>query len=620
MKHLLCAFLMCISAVTAAQDLSADSFKGLSSLTRAFDTQDQEFLPQDQAFQLSASARDANTLVASWRIADGYYLYRDKIKFTLKNAASATLGAAQLPNGEVKEDEFFGRMEIYHDDIDAVIPVQRRAPAAALNLQLLVSYQGCAEAGICYPPINKTVNLTLPAAVAATLPATPASPAATSVELPEQDRLAQLLLNSPLWLSMAVFFGLGLGLALTPCVFPMLPILSGIIAGQGRAITTARAFSLSLTYVLAMAVTYTVAGVIAGLFGANLQATFQNPVVLSLFALLFVALALSMFGLYTLQMPGVIQTRLQDFGRSHRGGSFAGAAVMGLLSALIVGPCVAAPLAGALLVIGHSGSPTLGGAALFSLSLGMGVPLLAVGASLGRLLPRAGPWMKAINAVFGVLLLGLAIWMLERILPAAVILVLWAGLCIVSAIYLGAFEQQQSNANGWRKLWKGIGTLLVIWGGLLLLGAASGGADVFQPLRGLSLAGSSRLSAPEHAATAFIRVATAEDLERELSSARSAGRPVMLDFYADWCVSCKEMEKYTFSDQAVRSLLAPAVLLQADVTENTDADKALLRQFNLIGPPSIIFFDRGGAEQQAFRLVGYMGAEEFADHIERAFN
>jgi thiol:disulfide interchange protein DsbD len=377
---------------------------------------------------------------------------------------------------------------------------------------------------------------------------------------------------------------------------------------------------LSLVYVLAMAATYTLAGVFAGLFGDNLQATFQNPWILSTFAGVFVLLALSMFGFYELQMPAFIQGRLSDISNRQKGGSLAGVAVMGFLSALIVGPCVAAPLAGALIYIGQTGDAVLGGFALFALSLGMGAPLIAIGTGAGKLLPKAGPWMDAIKAVFGVLLLGVAIWMLERILPAQITLSLWAALLILSSIYLRALDALPVEASGWTRLWKGLGVVSLVYGVLLLIGAASGARDPLQPLGGMLAANSGggvAAASAQEAHLPFTRIKTVADLDRELGTAARQGRPVMVDFYADWCVSCKEMEKYTFADAAVRQALSQYTLLQADVTANDAADKALMKRFNLIGPPSILFFDSTGKERSDLALVGFKPAEQFVKHVQK---
>ena len=568
-----------------------------------------EILPVDQAFQFDADPPTATGVVLHWRVTDGYYLYRDKIKVELPDAAGITLGTVELPKGEVKQDEFFGRMEIYKHDFQARVPLSGRASTAGL-VTLKVTYQGCASAGICYPPVIKPVTLDLAGLSGTATSVAPAATPAVNAPVPEQDRIAQTLASGHTWVTLLSFFGFGLLLAFTPCVFPMVPILSGLIVGQGKDITTARAFLLSLAYVLAMALTYTIAGVCAALFGANLQAAFQNPWVLGSFSALFVLLALSLFGFYDLQVPSWLQGKLTDLSNRQRGGTLLGAAIMGLLSALIVGPCVAAPLAAALIYIGKTGNAVLGGSALFMLSLGMGAPLLVLGASAGKLLPRAGAWMNTVKAVFGVLLLGVAIWMLERILPGAITLTLWAALLIVSGVYMGALERLQPDASGWRKFWKGIGLVIVLYGALLLVGAGSGGNDVLRPLQGTRLAGAAATTAPA-GGLAFTRIKSVSDLQGALAAANANGKAVMLDFYADWCVSCKEMEKYTFADPAVRQMLNDRVLLQADVTANDAQDHELLQHFGLIGPPSILFFSPQGRECDARRVMGYLKPEQF---------
>jgi len=397
----------------------------------------------------------------------------------------------------------------------------------------------------------------------------------------------------------------------------MIPILSSIIVGQGSGLTTRKAFLLSLVYVLAMAATYTAAGVAAAASGENLQAAFQNPWILSSFAAVFVLLSLSMFGFYELQMPNFIQSRLTEISNKQQGGTIAGVAIMGFLSALIVGPCVAAPLAGALIYIGQTGDMVLGGLALFALSLGMGAPLIAIGTSAGKLLPRAGMWMDAVKAVFGVMLIGVAIWMLERIIPEPVALALWAVLFMVSAIYMGALEGLKAESTGWTKFWKGLGLILFIYGVLLLIGAAAGSRDMFQPLR--SLAGASQ-GPQQQAELHFKQIKGLDGLQQALADARAQNKPVMLDFYADWCVSCKEMEKLTFADPQVQAALQNAVLLQADVTPNDELDTELYKHFGIIGPPAIIFYDRQGKELRNYRVVGYMPATRFTNHVIRAFN
>jgi len=607
----------------------------LSSMSKSLGVNGEfeEFLPAEKAFAFGSEVIDGNLIVLKWDIADGYYLYRDKFEFSIDEGEGVTLGKPKYPKGKIITDETFGKMVVFYKNVGVKIPLGRQ-DTASTDLTLRIKYQGCADAGFCYPPVTTTTFLKLPAGdTSVKVNASQSSPAAmtstleqkaTSVQAPlavsEQDSIADSLENDGFIMIVLTFFGFGLLLAFTPCVFPMIPILSSIIVGQGEKVSTKQAFKLSLVYVLAMALTYTVAGIIAGLFGANLQAAFQNPWILGSFSIVFVLLSFSMFGFYELQLPASLQSKLTEISNKQEGGTTAGVAIMGFLSALIVGPCVAAPLMGALIYIGQTGDAVLGGVALFALSMGMGAPLIAIGTSAGKLMPKAGAWMDAIKAVFGVMLLAVAIWMLERIIPAPVAMLLWALLLIVSGVFMGALLQMESTVSGWRKFWKGIGVVLVIYGGLLLIGVASNGSDPLQPLRGLSLGGGGAGVSVAQEKIEFKKIKSSEDLDREIKAANAAGKPVMLDFYADWCVSCKEMERYTFSNPAVIKEMSKAVLLKADVTDNDDIDKMLLKRFRLIGPPSMIFWDRSGNELKGLRLVGFMEAEPFHAHIKKAFN
>lgn len=568
---------------------------------------DQDFLPPDEAFRFSASVLDGDAAALHWGVADGYYLYRHRL--TVKtDTPGVTLGAVQLPDGKKKSDEFFGDVEVYYQQLDAVVPLQRSAQVSALELK--VTYQGCADAGLCYPPITKTVSLSLP-------PPGAAVAAGGGVMVAEQDRLAALIGSGNLLLVMATFFGFGLLLAFTPCVLPMIPILSGIIAGQGERATTQRSFMLSLVYVLGMALTYTIAGAAFAAVGQQAQSFFQQPWIIVLFALLFVALALAMFGLYELQLPSGLQSRLSAASGRQRSGTFTGAFIMGALSALVVTACVAPPLVAALAVIGQTGDVLRGALALFALSLGMGAPLLAVGAAGGKLLPKAGPWMDTVKALFGVMFLGVAVWMLERILPGALTLALWALLAFVAGYYFGGFGRgAAAQPAAGARVARGVGLFAMAWGAIMLVGATAGSHDPLQPLKGVSLLpGRTAAVATGTAALPFARIASVVDLDRELAAA--AGRPVMVDFYADWCVSCKEMEKYTFSDAAVQQALGGYALLKADVTANNEDDQALLRRFGIFGPPTTAFFGPHGRECRNFRLVGYVAAADFTQHLSR---
>ena len=611
-----------------------------------------EFLDPDVAFVLSTAATGPDIVEAHWDIADGYYLYRDKFQFRPADGSGMTLGAARFPSGEIKNDEYFGTMEVYYGSVTALVPVPRAAAGDTIDVD--VTYQGCADAGLCYPPITRTVSLLLPAAAAdvgagatpglgddtsgasgsadagsaAGVPSASGLPdglldpgleSAVLGELPEQDRIAAALVSGNRWIVILSLFGAGLLLTFTPCVLPMVPILTSIIVGQGAepgsgAPSTRRAFMLSLVYVLAMALTYTVAGVLAGLFGANLAAAFQDPWIVSAFVLVFVLLALSMFGFYDLQIPASWQAGLAALSQRQRGGTYVGVGAMGALSALIVGPCVAAPLAGVLIYIGQTGDPVLGGIALFALGMGMGVPLIIAGVSAGKLLPKAGAWMDAVKAVFGVMLLAVAIYLLERVVPESVALLLWSALFIVCAIYMGALDSLAPGSGGWRRLWKGAGLVMLVYGVLVMVGVAGGGGDLFRPLKGIALATG---EAAEHE-LAFTQVKGIDGLNAQLGPAAARGQVVMFDYYADWCVSCKEMERFTFSDPKVQAALSNVLLLQTDVTANDDADRALLAEYGLYGPPAILFFGPDGRERRELRVVGYMNAGDFLRVVERA--
>lgn len=572
-----------------------------------------DLLPAGQAFQFFAEVKDADTLALSWRIAEGYYLYREKFKFELLDSPGVRLGNIDPPHGQPMEDEAFGHVEVFHEQVAFNLPLLRDQPGA-VTLRLQAGFQGCAERGVCYPPMQQTITLELPATTA-----TPgrATPAAVTTPTSEQDRIAQTLKGGSWWLIIATFLGFGLLVAFTPCCFPMIPILSGIIVGHGHHITTYRAFVLSLVYVLSSALTYTLFGVLAGLFGANLQTLFQQPWVLVLFALMFVALALSMFGFYELQLPSAIQSRLDRLSRRQKSGSFVGVAVMGFLSTLVIGPCVAAPLAGALIYIGQTGDALLGGVALFSMGFGAGLPLLAIGTSAGKLLPRAGHWMHATKAVFGVGLLAVAVWLLERVLPSALSMTAWALLLIIPAVFMGALDHLTPDASGWRRLWKGVGLVMLTYGILLLIGVAADSRDPLQPLRALHPTNAQAQSA-EPAAPLFQTVRSPAELEQKLAAAHHQGRTVLLDFYADWCISCKEMERYTFADPRVRDALRNVVLLKADISANSEDDAALLKRYQLIGPPATLFFGTDGQEKPAYRVIGFMDAEHFLHHLQQA--
>jgi thiol:disulfide interchange protein DsbD len=577
----------------------------------------QDLLDPALAFKFSAQAVDAGTLEVRYQIANGYYLYRDKFKFAVE-PAGVKLGEPQFPRGDVHNDEFFGKVETYRKELRIRLPLMR--DAAATQLKLAVTSQGCADVGVCYVPQVQTVEIKLaalaPASGASGSGAAPTpfaeaarAPASPGV-LGDEARFERLLASGSLWLIAAAFFGAGILLTFTPCVLPMIPILSGIIVGEGRNATRTRAFTLSFAYVLGMSVTYTAIGIGAALSGSLLSAALQNPWVLSAFAAVFVLLSLSMFGFYELQLPSGFHAKITETSNRLKGGHLGAVVLMGIFSAAIVSPCVAAPLAGALLYISQTRDVVLGGIALFAMSIGMGVPLILVGVFEGAFLPKSGHWMRSVKHFFGALLLAVAIWIVSPVLPPAAQMLAWAALLVGSAMVLRAIDPLPPEAGTAARLWKGVGFLALLAGAALAIGAFAGSRDVLRPLAGL-MAGGER----EAQEVRFTRVRNLAELEAKLPA---AGKPVMLDFYADWCVSCKEMEAFTFTDPQVKARLEGMLLLQADVTANSSEDKALLKRFSLFGPPGIIFFDRQGKEIQGLRVIGYQSADVFLASLNRA--
>jgi thiol:disulfide interchange protein DsbD len=568
-----------------------------------------ELLEPDKAFGFSARALDAATVEVRYAIADGYYLYRDRFRFAAE-PASVTLGQPQFPKGQVHEDKFFGKQETYRKEVRIRLPVEA---AGAERLKLLVTSQGCADVGVCYVPQVQSAELRL-----ASLGGSRSSifkesdPFASSPErvtaAGEDVRFAGVLESRRLWLVMAVFFGAGLLLTFTPCVLPMIPILSGIIVGEGRNLTRRRALLVSLAYVFGMALTYTAIGIAAALSGSLLSAALQNAWVLGGFAAIFVMLALSMFGFYELQLPSRWQMRIVQVSNRLGGGHWGAAMLMGMLSAAIVSPCVTAPLAGALLFMSQTRDAILGGTALFSMAIGMGVPLVLVGVSGGLVLPKSGHWMNAVKQFFGVLLLAVAIWIIAPVIPVAVQMFLWAMLLIGSGVFLGALEPLGAGASGWDRLWKAFGIIALLAGVAQAVGALSGARDPLRPLSGAFSDSPAQKPLPFEAVKA-------PDLDARL---KTANKVAMLDFYADWCVSCKEMERFTFSDPQVQARLGQMVLLRADVTANTADDKALLKRFRLFGPPGIVFFDARGREIEGLRVIGYQSPEKFIESLDLA--
>lgn len=558
-----------------------------------------ELLPTEQAFRLSAETQEGQRVVLSWRIADGYYLYRHKLKFK-SLSPSIVVSDPVFPVGKTKHDKFLGEVEIYRQLLTLEIPVQRR-DAALEQWDLEVVFQGCADAGVCYMPERRTFNLTWPDGDSDGWGLSTLTNAFFPPDFSEQEGIAASFDRQSAGPIMLSFFGFGLLLAFTPCVFPMIPILSGIIAGQGENLTTARAFVLSLNYVLASALAYSVFGVLAGLFGDNLQLFFQKPAVIVAFSAVFIALGLSMFGIFHLQIPSFLQTRIMALSARQRGGHWLGAAAMGLLSSLAIGPCVTAPLAGALIYIGQTGDAGLGGGALFCLGLGMGLPLLAIGTTMGKWLPKSGNWMKLTQYLFGFGLLAVAVWLLGRIFPPEINRWLWLTLLTVPVVYLAR-----------RGFWRTIAASAVIY---LLLTAINRVTDQQREyLQSLCVAA---VACEKPPALPFQKIASVAELNQALNAAHAQKQWLMLDVYADWCVACKEMELYTFADDRVKSMLAETLLLQVDVTANDAEHLALLKKFELIGPPAVLFFAPNRQEQKARRVIGFVDSDQFLAQLSR---
>lgn len=538
-----------------------------------------EFLPVDKAFVLTSERLDSGETQLFWQIADGYYLYQKRLKFD----GLATQNVPALPEGESHSDEYFGEQPVYRQGLELKIP-------AAAQGQIKVSYQGCADAGLCYPPQTRVIDLGGKAA-------------ATTDEAPDQALASGLQQHSLGW-SLLVFFGLGLLLAFAPCSLPMLPILAGMVVGSGA--TPRRGFALASSYVICMALVYAAMGVIAALLGANLQAWLQNPWLLGTFAAVFVILALPMFGFFELQLPVAVRDRLEHASRSRSGGSLVGAGVLGALSGLLVGPCMTAPLAGALLYIAQSGNALHGGLILFALGIGIGIPLLVLVTVGNRFLPKPGAWMNLLKGVFGFLFLGTAVLMLRPVLDSS----LWLALC--GALLLIAAYSAWKQSEGFGRVAQLFGAsslLLGLWGSLLVVGAAGGSDDPFQPLQVYS-AGRTGTAAP-NGHEAFITIKDPAALQRELNTAKAQGQWVLLDYYADWCTSCKVMEKQVFGQARVMQALSEVRLLRLDVTADNAASRELLGRYKVPGPPSFVWIGADGEERRSQRITGEVDADTF---------
>jgi thiol:disulfide interchange protein DsbD len=567
-------------------------------------------LPAEQAFALSVQLINNHQLQLNWQIAPGYHLYRDRFTFQLLNTNHLQLAPINLPAGIAKEDDILGKYEVYQNSVSIPLTLINNQPG---QFDLQVGYQGCADSGFCYPPVTKHIILTLTSTHNSTqISNTPLKVAMTppvAVQPAPQvshDEASKLLTEHNWFFIFGGFLGFGLLLAFTPCVLPMLPILSSIIIGQGKKRTALRSFYLSLTYALAIAITYAIAGAIAALAGGYVQAFFQNPWVIGLFSLLFVVLSLSLFGVYELQLPASWNHYITHLSHRQQGGTYLGVFVMGCLSVLIVSPCVSAPLIGTITYLSSTGNVLLGSMALFAMGLGMGIPLIIAGTFEGKLLPKSGPWLVGVKTFFGVLLIMLAIWLLQRIIPAQISLMLWAAFCIILAVYLGALNRIPNQ--GWASLWRGVGIILLIYGSALLIGALQGNTNPLQPLT------FTKASANKPALN-FQTIKSVQALQQALAIAKTQNKPVLLDFYADWCISCKIINNNVFQNAKVHTVLTKYILLRADVTANNAQDKALEQYLNVIAPPTIIFYGTDGQEIKSARIVGEISAEQFLQQV-----
>ena len=565
-----------------------------------------DVVPADKAFIPKAFAVDSSTIDFSIQTLPGYYIYKSKISIDSLND-DVKIGQLNLPKGNIRVDEWLGEQEVYFDEVFGNAYVSR-ANLEEMKLKINLNYQGCKVDGICYMPETKTFNINLP------------SPAKNiNKTISEQVKLAQIISNSNIWISIGLFFIAGLGLALTPCVLPMVPILSGIIAGEGNETSAMRGFTLALSYVLGLAFVYTGAGIITAALGLQMQAIFNQPWILILFASLFVILALGMFGLFDLQMPSSIQNKLASISGSQKSGTVIGSFAMGAISSLIVTACVTPALIAALTVIAQSGDIIRGGIALFSMSLGMGIPLLIVGATQGKLLPKTGSWMNTVKNIFGFMMLAMAIWTLSRILNKQLIMTLWSILIFSMGALMMGLTSLKNQSNKYKTMGKCFGFLVMIYSLGLLLGSFDGSNSFSRPFNNFLYSKESKFERSTHDLP-FQKIKSVDDLDKEIKIANKLGKNIILDFYADWCVSCVEMEKYTFSDKRVQNILSNTVWLQADVTANDKIDQALLKRFGVFGPPTIIFFDINGLQRHGYEIVGFMKADNFAKHAKEALS
>ncbi len=596
--------------------LNSLTFANTQTTTLFGNTEEPEFLSVHEAFKPSIELR-GNTLFIHWDITEEYYLYRKRFSFKSSNP-SVILGEPEFSRtGKIKEDGTFGTVEVFYQYIDINLPILQGHG----EFEFIMRFQGCAEAGLCYPPttFKQSFNLpntlsnpnTLPNIVTTQTNSDEPSQTETkinsTIDSTDANSIAYFLSQSGFFTTVTLCFVLGIGLTFTPCVLPMVPILSGIIAGQQQPLTAMKGFTLSLAYVLGMALTFAIAGLIVSLTGARIQIYLQNPIILSLFAFVFVLLALSMFGFFEIQLPAFLRDRLNTLHQKQSGGHTVGVFIMGILSALVVSPCVTAPLAGILLYIASEGSALMGTFALFALGLGMGAPLIVIGTTGANVLPKAGSWMDAVKALFGILLLAVGAWLIRSVLPGQIMMLIWAALLIIPSLYLGAFKQTNTGPT---TFFKGIGLMMFIYGTLLIIGAATGQKNPLHPLDLPQLS----TTQVTHTGLEFTRVTSLESLKEKLAQAKKNQRPAMVDYYADWCIACIEMEEGAFKDTQVKAFLSQFDLIQVDLTDNEQTD-ALLDEFELIGPPSILFFDKSGQFLSSASVMGEMSAQRFLEHL-----
>ncbi len=611
------------STTYASGGASVSSFTSKGSV---FGNSHNEFLKVDEAFKFRSSPNQKG-LDLGWNIADDYYLYKERFKFKVidkSKEALAKIGTAEFSTpGKAKQDDYFGLVHVFHKQLDVFLPIT--LDESLNDIEIRVTYQGCAEAGLCYPPKHQNILFVKQGQAAnslqtahdnVVLKASKQAPA-TSGKHASLDNAAEVfsfIQHSNLLAIAGIFFLLGIGLTFTPCVFPMIPIITSIIAGQKKP-TAGKSFILASAYVIGMAGTYATAGVITGLLGAgaNVQAALQNPILISVFSIIFVLLALAMFDLYELQLPAFLRDRLNTSSQSLSGGHITSVFLIGALSALIVSPCVSAPLAGALLYISSTADALIGGLSLFALGLGMGVPLILIAIGGGKFFPKAGPWMDTVKYAFGIMLIAVAIWLMSRVIPAPVSLGLWALLCGLTASQIGAFDAAKSAFD---RFTKGLGLFLALYAALLFIGAFSHASNPLNPLE--NLISKQQAVEPSLDKLQFKTIYTNSELDQHLSLAKQAGLPIFVDFYADWCISCKVMESEVFTLVNIRSKLNQFYLVKADVTENSDENQKLLDRFGLFGPPSMLLFDKAGQELEALRIVGEISAEGFGERLERA--